>query len=235
MISVTPFDSLGAFENDWLDAHYHFSFAGYRDPDRMGLGALRVWNDDVVAPGTGFEPHPHRDMEIVTYVRQGAITHEDNLGNRGQTAAGDVQVMSAGTGIVHSERNEETEPTVLFQIWIQTDKKGHQPRWDARQFPKDPVTGTLPVLASGRAGDHDALMIHQNAAVLGGRIAAGGRVTHALEPGRAAYLVAAEGEVTVNGQTIGPRGGAAITDEAEIAIAAETGEAEVVLVDVPMD
>ncbi len=235
MIDVTPFERLGTFENDWLDAHYHFSFAGYRDPERMGLGALRVWNDDVVRPHSGFAPHGHRDMEIVTYVRKGAITHQDSLGNRGKTEAGDVQVMSAGTGIEHAEMNEEDEPTVLFQIWIQTDKKGREPSWDARKFPKTPVTGKLPVLASGRKGDDDALMIHQDAAVLGGRIAKGASVTHAIEPGRAAYLVVAEGTVLVNGNEVPARAGAAITSEGAITIAALNGEAEVVLVDVPLD
>ena len=128
MITVTPLDRLGAFRNDWLDAHYHFSFADYRDRDRMGLGALRVWNDDTIQPRTGFGPHPHRDMEIVTYVRSGAISHEDSLGNKGVTRAGDVQVMSAGSGIVHAEMNEEEEPTTLFQIWINTDARGLEPR-----------------------------------------------------------------------------------------------------------
>ncbi|MEK9752331.1 MAG: pirin family protein [Rhodospirillaceae bacterium] len=235
MIDVTPFERLGTFENGWLDAHYHFSFAGYRDPERMGLGALRAWNDDVVGPRSGFEPHPHRDMEIVTYVRKGTITHQDSLGNRGKTAAGDVQVMSAGSGIVHAEMNDEDEPTVLFQIWIQTDARGHEPRWDARKFPKAPVTGRLPVLASGRKGDDDALMIHQDAAVLGGRIAKGGSVTHTLAPGRAAYLVVAEGMVLVNGQEVPARAGAAITSESAVTIAAPKGETEVVLVDVPLD
>lgn len=235
MITVTPFESLGTFANDWLDAHYHFSFAGYRDPDRMGLGALRVWNDDVIRPHSGFEPHPHRDMEIVTFVRQGAITHEDSLGNKGRTEAGDVQVMSAGTGIVHAEMNAEDVPTVLFQIWIESDAKGHEPRWDARQFPKAPVSGSLPVLASGRDGDEGALMIYQDAAVMGGRIAEGASVTHEIAPGRAAYLVVAEGAVEINGNKVPARAGAAITDETAIAITAPDGEAEVVLVDVPLD
>jgi redox-sensitive bicupin YhaK (pirin superfamily) len=234
MITLTSFDDLGRFENDWLDAHYHFSFAGYRDPDRMGLGPLRVWNDDEIRPHTGFDPHPHRDMEIITYVRQGAITHQDSLGNKGRTEAGDVQVMSAGTGIVHAEHNLEDEPTRLFQIWIETDARGHAPRWDARKFPKTPVSGTLPVLASGREGDDDALMIHADAAVLGGRIRDGESVTHAVEAGRAVYLVVAEGSLTVNGETLPARAGAAITDACAVTMTATGGEAEVVLVDVPL-
>jgi len=168
-------------------------------------------------------------------VRKGAITHEDNLGNRGKTQAGDVQVMSAGSGIVHSEKNEEDEDTVLFQIWIETDQSNHQPRWDAGVFPKDPVEGALQVLASGRDDDEGALMIHQDAAVLGGRIRAGRSVTHTIAPGRAAYMVVSEGAVEINGQTVPTRGGSAIINEEEVTISAVDDEAEVVLVDVPLE
>lgn len=231
MITVIPFDDLGTFENDWLNAHYHFSFADYRDPARMGLGPLRVWNDDTIGSHTGFEPHPHRDMEIITYVRSGAISHEDSLGNRGVTSAGDVQVMSAGSGVVHSEKNETDEPTTLFQIWIQTDAANHPPRWEARKFPSDPVQGALPVLASGRVGQDAALMIHQDASVLGGRIDAGDAVRHILEPGRAAYLVPSLGRIEVNGAVAEQRAGVTVTDETEIVITALEA-AEVVLVDV---
>ena len=129
MIQVRPFNGLGGFRNEWLNARHHFSFGSYHDPDRMGFGRLRVWNDDEVAPGTGFDPHPHREMEIITYIREGAITHRDNLGNEGRTEAGDVQVMHAGTGIVHAEYNRESQPTRLFQIWIQPDKPRAQPGW----------------------------------------------------------------------------------------------------------
>ena len=116
MIEVRPFASLGAANHGWLDAHHHFSFANYYEPARMGWGAIRVWNDDTIAPQSGFPPHPHKDMEIITYVRKGAITHEDSMGNRGRTEAGDVQVMSAGTGVRHAEYNLEDEETTLFQI-----------------------------------------------------------------------------------------------------------------------
>src|SRR5262245_38355132 len=131
---VTPFEQLGRFQNDWLNARHHFSFGSYHDPDRMGWGALRVWNDDTIRPGTGFDPHPHQDMEIITYVRKGAITHRDNLGNEGRTEAGDVQVMSAGTGIVHAEFNLEKVETQLFQIWILPNRRGVAPRWETRRF-----------------------------------------------------------------------------------------------------
>ena len=233
MITVTPFEQLGTFKNDWLDAHYHFSFADYRDADRMGLGALRVWNDDTIAAGTGFDPHPHRDMEIVTYVRSGAISHEDNLGNRGVTRAGDVQVMSAGSGIVHSEKNDEDEATTLFQIWIHTDAPGHEPRWDTRAFPKTPVSGSLPVLASGSPDADGGLMIHQDAKVLGGQIKSGEAVEHIMASGRGAYLVVSEGSVEVNGETAPHRAGVAITEEAAVTITA-LDDAEVVLVDVAL-
>ncbi|MEK9726139.1 MAG: pirin family protein [Rhodospirillaceae bacterium] len=232
MITVIPFEDLGAADMGWLNAKHHFSFAHYHDPDRMGVGALRVWNDDTIAPHTGFDPHPHRDMEIITYVRKGAITHEDSLGNKGRTAAGDVQVMSAGTGIVHSEYNREDEPTTLFQIWIHTDAKGHEPRWDQRQFPKDPVSGALPVLASGDPDADGGLLIHQDARILGGRLNAGDSVTHELADGRAAYLVVSEGAVTVNGQPAGLRAGVTVTGEPTLTITA-TADAEVVLADVP--
>src|SRR5471030_1565499 len=151
MIQLRPFKTLGAFRNQWLNAHHHFSFGGYHDPERMGLGRLRVWNDDEVAPGTGFDPHPHRDMEIVTYIREGAITHRDNLGNEGVTRAGDVQVMHAGTGITHAEYNKEDIPTRLFQIWILPDKRGVAPGWGTKTFPRD--NKGLSVLASGRPSD----------------------------------------------------------------------------------
>ena len=237
MISVTPFEKLGTFQNDWLNAHYHFSFAGYMNPARMGLGALRVWNDDTIEANTGFDPHPHRDMEIVTYVRTGAITHQDSLGNRGVTGAGDVQVMHAGTGIVHAERNEEDGPTTLFQIWILPDRAGHEPGWQAREFPKAPVTDGLKVLASGRgrAEDGDALPIHQDAAVLGGRLAAGTTITLKIGKGRAAYLVPSDGRIELSGgETEGhradKRAGVHITDEDAITITA-LEDAEVVMVE----
>jgi len=149
MIELRPFASLGGENHGWLDAKHHFSFAGYHDPARMNWGNLRVWNDDTIAPRTGFPPHPHRDMEIITYVREGAITHEDSLGNKGRTEAGDVQVMSAGTGIRHSEYNMEDVTTRIFQIWIMPTRSGEAPGWGARPFPKGERTGQFVALASG--------------------------------------------------------------------------------------
>ncbi len=232
MIDVRSFDSLGRADIDWLKARHHFSFGHYNDPRRMGFGALRVWNDDTIQAGTGFDPHPHRDMEIITYVRKGAITHRDRLGNEGRTEAGDVQVMSAGTGIVHAEYNLEDEATQIFQIWILPSGTGHEPRWEARQFPKDDRAGELVVLASGRAGDDGALRINQDAAVLGATVKAGQAVTHALGAGRKAYLVASTGSITVNGVPAKARDGVAVADEATVEIHA-VEDAEIVLVDVP--
>lgn len=231
MIDVRPFASLGAFRNDWLNAHHHFSFGDYRDPDRMGFGRLRVWNDDEVAPGQGFDPHPHREMEIVTYVRQGAITHRDSLGNEGRTEAGDIQVMHAGTGIVHAEYNLEHEPTRLFQIWIMPDKRGAAPGWGARRFPK--AGDGLSVLASGRAEDaaSGALSLNADAALLAGTVPSGETLRLKVAAGRGLYLVPATGSVTVNGVAVGARDGAAITDEAEAVITA-TADTELVVVDI---
>jgi quercetin 2,3-dioxygenase len=230
MIQVRPFAGLGRFHNEWLNARHHFSFGQYHDPERMGFGRLRVWNDDEVAPDAGFDPHPHREMEIVTYIREGAITHRDNLGNEGSTAAGDVQVMHAGTGIVHAEYNREPVPTRLFQIWIQPDRHGVAPGWATRQFPRD---GGLAILASGRAQDADsgALPLHADAAVLAGTLRAGEEARLKLAPGRGAYLVAATGSVTVNGTPVGTRDGVAITGESELSVVA-TENAELVMVDV---
>jgi redox-sensitive bicupin YhaK (pirin superfamily) len=234
MIEIRPFDGLGHANHGWLDAHHHFSFAEYMDHDRMGVGPLRVWNDDTIAPQSGFPPHGHRDMEIITYVRRGAITHEDNLGNRGRTEAGDVQIMSAGTGIQHSEYNIEDETTQIFQIWITPDRDGHAPRWETRTFPRGENAGKLVLLASGRTEDanSDIPIIHQDAALLGASLSDGQSVTHALGSGRKAYLVPSKGALEVNSITAQERDGVVIVDETEIRITAR-GEAEFVLADLP--
>lgn len=231
MIEIKSFDGLGRFDNDWLSARYHFSFANYYDPRRMGMGALRVWNDDTIRPGTGFDLHGHRDMEIITYVRRGAITHQDHLGNTGRTVAGDVQVMSAGTGIMHAEFNREEEPTQIFQIWIEPAVHGVPPRWETRSFPRAGREGRLVPLASGRRDDEGALPIYQDAAILGATLKAGQAVTHRLAPGRKAYLVAASGRISVNGESAGARDGIAMQDIEEVTIAADE-DAEILLADV---
>lgn len=230
MIERRSFEGLGHADHGWLDARHHFSFAGYHDPARMGWGDLRVWNDDAIAPGTGFPPHPHADMEIVTYVREGAITHADDLGNRGRTAAGDVQVMSAGTGIRHAEFNREPETTRIFQIWIEPKQRGGAPSWGTRPFPKGERAGRFVTLASGLPGDADALPIRTDARVVGATLAAGASVEYPLGAGRHAYLVPAAGAVEVNGVRLAARDGAAIRDEAVLRVIA-LEDAEVLLVD----
>lgn len=230
MIERRAFADLGGANHGWLNAKHHFSFANYYDPSRMGWGALRVWNDDTIAAGTGFPPHPHADMEIITYVRTGAITHADSLGNKGRTEAGDVQVMSAGTGIQHAEYNMESVDTTLFQIWILPDEKGLPPSWGNKPFPKSERSGAFVALASGMDGDQDALPIRANARVSGATLEAGQATEYHMEPGRVAYLVAATGEIDVNGVTLSARDGAAIRDENVLRIAA-TETAEIVLVE----
>ena len=230
MIDKRPFSTLGGANHGWLNAKHHFSFANYADPSRMGWGALRVWNDDEIAAGTGFPPHPHADMEIITYVRDGAITHEDSLGNKGRTEAGDVQVMSAGTGIRHAEYNAEKETTRIFQIWIIPDARGGAPSWGARPFPKGDRSGRFVTLASGREGDADALPIRANARVLGATVKAGETIEYSLDKHRNAYLVPATGAIEVNGVRVDARDGVAIRNEALVRIKG-LDDAEIVLVD----
>jgi redox-sensitive bicupin YhaK (pirin superfamily) len=230
MIDIRPFASLGAANHGWLDARHHFSFADYHDPERVHWGALRVWNDDTIAPRSGFPTHPHSDMEIVTYVREGSITHRDSLGNEGRTEAGDVQVMSAGTGIRHSEYNLGDEATRLFQIWIIPDARGGQPGWGARPFPKADRAGQFVTLASGMTGDDDALPIRANARVLGATLKSGERITYDTDASRHAYLVPATGRVAIDGAELAARDGAAITGLDRFTIEA-LEDSEIVMVD----
>jgi quercetin 2,3-dioxygenase len=230
MIEVRPFAGLGGANHGWLDAKHHFSFAGYHDPSRMHWGELRVWNDDTIAPHTGFPKHPHADMEIITYVRKGAITHQDSLGNTGRTEAGDVQVMSAGSGIAHSEFNLEDEPTTLFQIWILPNRRGGTPSWGARPFPKADRSGRFVTLASGFDSDADALPIRTDARVLGATLKAGETAEYPLGVERHGYLVPAVGSVEVNGARVNARDGAAIKGVGTLRVTA-LENAEIVLVD----
>ena len=230
MIDRRPFNTLGGANHGWLDAKHHFSFASYHDAARMGWGALRVWNDDTIAANTGFPPHPHSDMEIITYVREGAITHQDNLGNKGRTEAGDVQVMSAGTGIQHAEYNLEPGTTRIFQIWIIPDARGGAPTWGSKPFPKGDRGGGFVTLASGIEGDEDALPIRANARVLGLTLAAGETADYVFGDKRFGYLVPATGAVEVNGVRIDARDGAAIANETRISVKA-LEDTDLVLVD----
>ena len=230
MIEKRPFASLGHADHGWLDAHHHFSFAEYRDPERMQWGAIRVWNDDIIAPAGGFPPHGHRDMEIITYVRTGAVSHRDSLGNEGRTEAGDVQVMSAGKGIVHSEFNNEDVETSLFQIWILPEANGGEPGWGARPFPKGDRSGRFVTLASGFPDDGDALPIRTRARVLGATLRKGETVRYELGRGRHAYCVPAEGAVEIDGVRVDARDGAAISDVDAFSVTA-IEDSELVLVD----
>ncbi|WBO21833.1 pirin family protein [Sphingomonas abietis] len=230
MIELRPFNSLGGANHGWLDAKHHFSFANYYDPQRTNWGSLRVWNDDTIAPQSGFPPHPHRDMEIITYVREGAITHQDNLGNLGRTEAGDVQVMSAGTGIAHAEYNKEDTTTKIFQIWIQPTQTGEKPSWGARPFPKGDRSGQFVVLASGFANDNDALPIRTDARVVGATLKAGETAEYHFDEDRFGYLVPATGSVEIDGLRVNARDGAAIRDQSVIRVTA-VEDSELVLVD----
>ncbi|GGA03918.1 pirin family protein [Dyella caseinilytica] len=230
MIERRSFDSLGGADHGWLKAKHHFSFAGYNDSRRMGWGALRVWNDDTIASQTGFPPHPHADMEIITYVREGAITHRDSLGNEGRTEAGDVQVMSAGSGITHSEYNLEPGNTRIFQIWIIPDERGRAPSWGAKPFPAGERAGRFVTLASGFKEDNDALPLRTDARVLGATLKAGETTRYTLGHERYAYLVPAKGSVEVNGVHLDARDGAAIRNETTLEVKA-LEDAELVLVD----
>jgi redox-sensitive bicupin YhaK (pirin superfamily) len=230
MIDIRPFAGLGHANHGWLNATHHFSFANYHDPARMGWGRIRVWNDDTIAAQSGFPPHPHRDMEIVTFVRTGAITHQDNLGNEGRTGAGDVQVMSAGTGITHAEYNVEDEATTLFQIWIETDKPGVAPGWGQREFPRGERAGRWEIVASGDPEGDGALAINCDARIVAATLKAGETVTYPADPARHLYLVAPSGRIKVNGIDAQPRDGVAISGETAISVEA-LDDAEVVLVD----
>lgn len=230
MIDIRPFNTLGHADHGWLDARHHFSFASYHDPDRMGWGKIRVWNDDTIAAQSGFPPHPHRDMEIVTFVRKGAISHRDSLGNEGRTGAGDVQVMSAGTGITHAEFNLENEETTLFQIWIMPDRQGEKPGWGQREFPKANRDGSFEILASGTPDKDEALSIRTDAKVAAATLSAGQSAVWKTDSSRHQYLVAPTGRIRVNGKDAQPRDGVAVTGENEIVVEA-LEDAEVVLVD----
>jgi redox-sensitive bicupin YhaK (pirin superfamily) len=228
MIKIYAYEQLGHANHGWLDARHHFSFASYYNPERMGFGALRVINDDIIKAGAGFDTHPHRDMEIITYVRKGAITHRDSRGNLGRTEAGDVQVMSAGTGIFHSEFNLESEDTSLYQIWIEPNKTGVEPRWDAREFPTEETEGRLTLLVSGDG--RAPLQIHQDAAIYAGRISAGSELEHLIK--HQAYLLVSKGAITLDGHSLKQGDGAEIRDRNSINLVAVT-DADVLIIDVP--
>ena len=218
MLKVRPSGTLDGGDFGWLKARHHFAVSPEGNPANESLGALVVWNDDEIAPGTGFGLHRHANMEIVTYVREGAVTHRDSMGNAGRTEAGDVQAMSAGTGIRHSEQNLGEEALRLFQIWLLPRVNGGEPRWETRRFPRAERANELVVLASGWASDGEALPIRADARVLGATLLAGSRLEHDLGGLRHAYLAPARGIVEVNGHRLAVGDGIAAIDEPRLTI-----------------
>jgi redox-sensitive bicupin YhaK (pirin superfamily) len=228
MLAHYQFDALGGADHGWLKAKHHFSFASYHDPQKMSFGELLVINDDIIAPHTGFDTHPHRDMEIITYVRRGAISHKDSTGNEGRTTSGNVQVMSAGTGIFHSEFNHEDEDTNIYQIWIKPRSKGIAPRWDTAEFPRAPAHDALALLVSG---DGNApLSINQDARIYAGRMQAGTQLTHHISG--QAYLLVSDGSLLVDGNLATKGDGIAISDQPSVGLSAEEA-CEVLVIEVP--
>ena len=213
----------------WLDSRHTFSFANYFDPRFMGVSALRVINDDWVKPGRGFETHPHRDMEIISYILEGSIEHKDTMGFHTTLNAGDVQVMSAGSGIRHSEVNLEDVDTTLFQIWILPNERNGKPFWGAKKFPKADRANEWSVLASGDASD-EGLPIRQDAKVLGATLEAGKTLEIKTSAGRYGYLVLAAGSVKLGDTVLNARDAVAITGPETVSVTADA-DAELVLVD----
>jgi hypothetical protein len=230
MLQLRSKETLDHGDRGWLKAHHHFVVSADGNKANSALGALVVWNDDEIAPGAGFGRHSHADMEIVTYVRQGAVTHEDSAGNVGRTVAGDVQVISAGTGISHSEHNRDQDPLKLFQIWLLPRHRGGTPRWDSRKFPKADRAGRLIELASGDPKSSETLTIRANARILGATLLAGTTLTHAPSRFRHTYLAPAQGVILVNGLRVAAGDGIAAIDEPALIITAEE-HAEFILVD----
>jgi hypothetical protein len=230
MITHYPHANLGHANHGWLDARHHFSFANYQNPERQQFGVLRVINDDVIKAGAGFDTHPHRNMEIITYVREGAITHRDSNGNVGRTEAGDVQVMSAGTGVFHSEFNLESEDTNIFQIWIEPNQLGVKPRWDSYKFPKEPTADSLMLLVSG---DGDApLSIHQDAFIYTGHLIEGTELTHPIK--HQAYVLVSEGSLELEGRLLNKGDGLEVAELSSINLKA-LSNARVLVIDVPQN
>ena len=228
MITHHPFESLGGENHGWLNAKHHFSFANYYDPKKLSHGELMVINDDRIAPQTGFDTHPHHDMEIITYVRRGAITHQDNQGNKGCTKAGNIQMMSAGSGIFHSEHNLEDEETNIFQIWIKPKSNGLKPSWDSAEFPKLPAKNALPLLVS--SDGQAPLTINQDARIYAGCLKLGTIFEHHIR-GKA-YLLVSEGRAMVSNIIAKKGDGIAISDEEKITLKVDE-DAELLIIEVP--
>jgi redox-sensitive bicupin YhaK (pirin superfamily) len=230
MLTLRPAAERGHADHGWLDTHHTFSFAGYYDPRHMGFRALRVINEDVVAPRGGFGTHHHEDMEIVTYVLDGALAHRDSLGNGATILPGEVQRMSAGTGIDHSEFNHSgDEPVHLLQIWILPERLGLTPSYEQRAFPLDTAKDDLLLVAS-RDGRDGSVTVHQDVALYAGRLAHGAKLERAIGAGRHAWVQVARGAVEVNGVALRAGDGLAASGEPKLAIAA-TEDAEILVFD----
>jgi redox-sensitive bicupin YhaK (pirin superfamily) len=230
MVQVRPYRELDGGNHGWLKAKHHFAVTPEGNREHGPLGALVVWNDDEIAPGTGFGLHRHADMEIVSYVRAGAVTHRDSMGNVGRTEAGDVQVISAGRGVMHAEYNLDDEPLRLFQIWLEPRAHGGEPQWGTRRFPRADRANQLVVLASGFAADEPALPIRADARVLGATLLGGARVDYDLRGLRHAYVVPGSGVVEVNGVRLAAGDGLALVDEPSLAMVAHVDSEVVVAV-----
>ncbi|MGH8779977.1 pirin family protein [Paraburkholderia sp.] len=220
MLAHRRWKSLDMADHGWLRAKYHFQVTPAGNPAHHALGPLIVWNDDEIAVDNGFPLHGHRDVEIITYVREGVLGHRDTLGSEGTIRAGDIQVMSAGTGIRHAEFNKSEVPLKLYQIWLRPREAGGKPRWDTRSFPRSDGAGRFTVLASGYDGDKGALPIRADARLLGATLKAGETIRHELGLTHSAYLVLVSGQIAIDGEPVGPLDGVAITDVSAVEIEA---------------
>ncbi|MBL8880665.1 MAG: pirin family protein [Phycisphaerales bacterium] len=234
MITMRKGHERGHFDHGWLDTYHTFSFGDYRDPAHMGFRVLRVINEDVVAPGKGFDMHPHRDMEIITYVLNGQLEHRDSLGNGAVIQPGTVQYMAAGAGIVHGEFNPSpTTPVHLMQVWIFPDRKGLPPRYEQRDFPSAGEAGRFTLLASGDGRD-GSIRINQDASLLAAKLRHGQELNHALRPNRHGWVQVMRGSVLLGGNRLAAGDAAAISGEPLIEVKSESeSESELLLFDLP--
>ncbi len=231
MITIRPAQERGNANFSWLDSKHTFSFGSYYDPSQMGFSSLRVINEDKVQPGKGFGTHSHRDMEIISYVLQGELEHKDSIGNGSVIRPGDVQRMSAGTGIAHSEFNASTtDPVHFLQIWIMPEKAGIEPSYEQKNFPLEEKQGKLKLVASADGRD-DSVTIHQDANLYVAVLNQGDRITYNTDNNRSLWIQIARGSAEINGQALQTGDGAAITEEKELELFATTDNTEILLFD----